>query len=117
MLHEGRGYTYNMTYQFVFCVSDNVNILRHKENLEEIFNQIAGENDFVITKLQIQTDYVHITIDAKPQLYIPDAVKKLKGISARKLKNNLWVERTYFVCTGKLTEDEILQYVTKHKRA
>lgn len=66
-------------------------------------------------------------VDCKPQHYIPDMVKVLKGISARlilkefpEIKSKLWGGHlwnpSYFVATvSENTEDQVRDYIRSQK--
>lgn len=91
-LEKGRGYAYDLAYHIAWCVKDRQPVFDHEEwkvALSDILYSIAGEKGFTIEMMDIKEDYIHILIRCKPQHYIPDVIKALKGISARKLQNQI----------------------------
>jgi len=97
--------------------------------LKEFLLNIAKENGFSIAEYNSEEDHVHLLIDCKPQHYIPDMIKALKGVSARLLmkeygvilKSKLWGDHlwnpSYFVATvSENTEEQIRNYIKSQKR-
>ena len=103
-IKTGRGYVYSIQYHIVWCVKYRHKILTPKieKSLIKILNKIAEDNEFSITEINADLDHIHLLIDCKPQHYIPNIIKALKGVSARllmleykdELKKKLW-EDTY----------------------
>lgn len=77
--------------------------------------------------METDLDHIHLLIECKPQHYIPNVIKALKGVSARKLFtihpeliNNLWGGHlwnpSYFVATiSENTEEQIRKYIQSQK--
>ncbi|WP_413658762.1 IS200/IS605 family transposase [Megasphaera elsdenii] len=55
------------------------------EDLVQILEKVANDNDFEILELNTDKDHVYILIDCSPQHFIPDIMKAIKGVSARLL--------------------------------
>jgi len=78
------------------------------EFLKEVLTETAILYGFRVESLEVVSDHVHVLVSATPQHTIPNMVKMLKGISARKLflkflkkkamGGHLW-NPTYFVST------------------
>jgi putative transposase len=127
---HGRGYVYSIQYHIVWCVKDRHQVLvNHIENgLKEILYNIADENDFTISELEVNKDHVHLLVDCTPQQSIPNMIKSLKGTSARmmfkrfpELKNKLWGGNlwnpSYFVATvSENTEEQVREYIRNQKK-
>jgi putative transposase len=78
--------------------------------------------------METDQDHIHLLIECKPQHYIPDIMKALKGVSARLLMkeykvilkqklggDHLW-NPSYFIATvSENTEDQIRQYIQSQK--
>lgn len=128
-VYHGRGYVYSIQYHIVWCVK-----YRHKViignieiTLKELLNNIADEYEFNIITMETDKDHIHLLIKCTPQHYIPDIIKWLKGISARKLflkhprlKKKLWGGHlwnpSYFVATvNEQTEEQIKNYINNQK--
>lgn len=129
-VYRGRGYVYSIQYHIVWCVKYRHEVLfdEVEESVKEILQEIAQEHDFTIKKMESDKDHVHLLIECKPQHYIPDIVKTLKGVSARRmfkkypeLKSKLWGGHlwhpSYFVATvSEQTEEQIKDYICGQKK-
>lgn len=122
---HGRGYVYAIEYHIVWCVK-----YRHKvlvgdipDYLKRLLVETAIKYGFRIETLEIVSDHVHALVSATPQHTIPNMVKVLKGVSARKLflefpelKIKLWGGHlwnpSYFVATvSENTEAQVRKYI------
>ena len=127
---KGRGYVYSIQYHVVWCVKYRHKILSGniEESLRKILSIVAEGNDFHITEFNCNEDHVHLLLDCKPQHYIPDIIKGLKGVSGRllmkeygeQLKAKLWDEhiwnQSYFIATvSENTEAQIRTYIQSQK--
>lgn len=95
----GRGYVYSLQYHIVWCTKYRKQVLKGEieKYCKEILHDVAEEYGFQITAMEMMPDHVHLLLDCKPQFYIPDMVKIMKGNTARKLflrypglKKQLW---------------------------
>ena len=125
----GRGYVYSLQYHIVWCVKYRHKILIGKIDirLKEMLNQIAKDNDFSIVSMKSDQDHIHLLISCKPQHYIPNILKALKGNTARflfkefpELKKKLWGGNlwnpSYFISTvGDTNEEQIKVYIESQK--
>jgi putative transposase len=86
-LTYGRGYAYSLQYHIVFCTKYRKQVLTDsvKADLEQLLYGLADEYNFTIDELSVQPDHVHMLLDCKPQFYISDMVKIIKGNTARRL--------------------------------
>ena len=129
-IKTGRGYVYSIQYHIVWCVIYRHKILTSKieKSLIKILNKIADDNEFSITEINTDLDHIHLLIDCKPQHYIPNIIKALKGVSARllmleykdELKKKLWGGHlwnpSYFISTvSENTEEQIRNYIKSQK--
>lgn len=128
-VYNGRGCIYCIQYHIVWCTKYRHKVLTN--NIEKSFKQllynIAEGNKFTIVEMENESDHIHLLIECSPQHFIPDMIKKLKGITARKLfmlhpelKNRLWGEYlwnpSYFVATvSENTEEQIKNYIKGQK--
>ena len=129
-VYYGRGYIYAIQYHLVWCVKYRRSILYGEvdTDLKTILLQISQDNDFLITEMESDRDHIHLLIECKPQHYIPNIVKALKGVSARALfkkhptlKTQLWGGHlwnpSYFVATvSENTEEQIKIYIQHQKK-
>lgn len=129
-VHHGRGYVYSIQYHIVWCVKYRHKLLYGQidEDLQALLRKIAEDKEFTILEMESDKDHIHLLIDCKPQHYIPDVVKALKGVSARllfkqhpELKKRLWGGHlwnpSYFVATvSENTEEQIRRYIQNQKQ-
>ncbi len=129
-IKKGRGYVYALRYHIVFCVKYRhpVIIGDIEVRLKEIFQEIATANGFEIVTMEVMPDHVHLLVDCKPQHYIPNIIKALKGNSARflfkeypSLKRKLWGGHlwnpSYFITSvSDITENVIKDYIESQKK-
>ena len=129
-IKSGRGYVYSIQYHIVWCVKYRNKIITPKieKSLIEILQKIASDNEFSIVEVNTDLDHIHLLIDCKPQHYIPNIIKALKGVSARllmleynvELKKKLWGGHlwnpSYFISTvSENTEEQIRNYIKSQK--
>ncbi|MBD2532419.1 IS200/IS605 family transposase [Nostoc flagelliforme FACHB-838] len=122
---HGTGYVYAIEYRIVWCVKYRHKVLKDEiaEFLKEVLTETAILYKFKIESLEVVEDHVHVLVSATPQHTIPNIVKMLKGISARKLflkfpqlKKKLWEGHfwnpNYFVSTvSENTEAQVKKYI------
>ena len=129
-IKTGRGYVYSIQYHIVWCIKYRHKIITPKieKSLIEILRKIANDNEFSIIEINTDLDHIHLLIDCKPQHYIPNIIKALKGVSARllmleygdELKMKLWGGHlwnpSYFIATvSENTEEQIRNYIKSQK--
>lgn len=127
---KGRGYVYAIEYHIVWCVKYRRKVLTGevKAYLYELLYKIAEENGVHIVELNGETDHIHMLVTCSPQVYIPNLMKALKGVSARllmkqfgdELKSKLWAGHlwnpSYFIATvSENTEQQIQEYIQSQK--
>jgi len=132
IISKGRGYVYSLQYHVVWCVKYRHKVLdgNIESDLRYILQRIADDNGFQIAGLNMGLDHVHLLIDCKPQHYIPNMVKALKGVSGRylmqkygdELRNKLWGGHiwspSYFIATvSENTESQVREYIQNQERA
>ena len=130
-ISKGRGYVYSIQYHVVWCVKYRHEILtnRIEESLRSILRRTAEDNGFQIVEFNGDRDHVHLLLNCKPQHYIPDMIKALKGVSGRllmkeygeELKSKLWGGHiwnpSYFIATvSENTEAQVRAYIQSQKQ-
>ena len=108
----GRGYVYSLQYHIVWTTRDCKPVFRGNIR-DDVIAYLKDTMDDLQMKplvLDVAPDYIHILADCKPQLCLSDAVKVLKGNTARWLfmnhpeikgelgQGHLW-NPSYFVST------------------
>ena len=119
-LKSTRHARYLCNYHFVFIPKYRSILDRYRDDLEEIFYQIAEKWGFEILALEIMPDHVHLFISAPPKYAPAQIIKIFKGASSRELgkrypeckeSSELWT-RSYFVATaGNVSADVIMEYI------
>ncbi len=129
-ISKGRGYVYDLEYHIVFCTKYREKIIKNdiKDNLVRLILSLSEEMGFKVLEINTDLDHVHLLISCKPQHYIPDIIKRLKGTTALwlfklypELKKELWKGHlwnpSYFISTvSENLEDNIARYIKNQGR-
>ena len=95
------------------------------ESLSALLSEVCEENNWKILNLEIQPDHIHLFVSIPPSKSVSEAVKRLKGTTARKLflkhpelKKQLWDGHlwspTYYVGTaGNVSAETIRRYIER----
>ena len=98
-LSYGRGYVYSLQYHLVWCTKYRKKVLKDGIDVEckEMLESLAQEYKFQILAMEVMSDHIHLLVDCRPQFYISDMIKIMKGNLARQmfllhpeLKKELW---------------------------
>ena len=98
-LSYGRGYVYSLQYHLVWCTKYRKKVLTDGLDTEckEMLQKLAEEYRFQILAMEVMPDHIHLLVDCKPQFFISDMIKIMKGNLARQmflvhpeLKQQLW---------------------------
>ena len=98
-LSYGRGYVYSLQYHLVWCTKYRKKVLKDGIDAEckEMLCDLAEEYKFQILAMEVMPDHIHLLVDCRPQFYISDMIKIMKGNLARQmfllhpeLKKELW---------------------------
>lgn len=130
-IKKGRGYVYSLRYHIVFCVKYRHPVLvgKIKTRIKEMLQEIAKTNGFEIVTMEVMPDHVHLLVDCKPQHYIPNIIKALKGNTARflfkeyptlkcKLEGgHLWNPSYFVITVSEITEEAIRNHIESQKRS
>ena len=127
-----RNCVYQTAYHMVWCPQHRKSVLRGgvAQSLRELLESICAERKYEILSLEIQPDHLHLFVSFPPSVSIADAVRVLKGASARmllmrhpELKNEHWAGHlwslSYYVGTaGSVSAETIKSYIerTEHIR-
>ena len=98
----------------------------YKATFLEYQDRISSAKSIDILEVNTDLDHIHLLISCKPQHYIPNIIKAMKGVSARLLmkkygnelrdklyKGHLW-NPSYFIATvSENTENQIKEYIQK----
>ena len=128
-LSYGRGYVYSLQYHLVWCTKYRKKVLKDGIDVEckEMLQGLAQEYKFQILAMEVMPDHVHLLIDCRPQFYISDMIKIMKGnltrqmfLSHPELKKELWGGHLWnpsycAVTVSDRSPEQILAYIEGQK--
>ena len=128
-LTYGRGYVYSLQYHLVWCTKYRKNVLvgNIAEEIEAGLKTTAEELGITIDAMEVMPDHIHMLIQAKPQIRLSDAIKILKGNSARwlfmahpEVKKQLWGGHLWnpsycIVNVSDRSHDQLKHYIESQK--
>ena len=126
---HGRGYIYSLQYHIVWVTKyrKSVFVGDIEAEVKTYLLEILKSLDMLPIAMEIMPDHIHLLVDCKPQLRLSDAIKILKGTTARwlflehpELKQQLWGghlwNASYFVATvSERTLEQVQQYIDEQK--
>lgn len=119
---------YSCQYHVIFCpkyrrkvLVDGIDI-----RLKEILKEVALTYGFEILEMEVMSDHVHLLIDCNPKFGIAECVKKLKGISSHKLRQEfpalksriptLWTRSAFISTVGNVSLETVKKYIENQKK-
>jgi len=112
-----------LAYHVVLVTKYRRQVLKFKDEVKLILNEIAIENGMKLYAIEVQPDHVHIFVSIKPSMPISLALKFLKGKSSRILfkvhpeikqqlwGGHLWSRGTFIRSVGSVTAESIERYI------
>ena len=94
---------------------------------KEMLQNLAEEYKFQILAMEVMPDHIHLLVDCKPQFYISDMIKIMKGNLARQmflahpeLKKELWGGHLWnpsycAITVSDRSRDQVLAYIEGQK--
>ncbi len=124
-LRHTTGCVYQTAYHIVWRPVYRRDVLQEpvKSTLEDLLRTIASKHAMDILAFDVQPDHIHLLVSFPPALSIADAVKLLKGISARQLRlifpelkrrtrsDRLWAPSYYVGTAGHVSAETIKRYI------
>lgn len=125
----GRGYVYSLQYHIVWTTKYRKRVLigNIEMDIKEYLKTTLNSLDMTPIAMEIMPDHIHLLVDCKPQTKLSDAIKILKGNTARwlfiahpELKAQLWGGHlwnpSYFVATvSERTLAQVKKYIDNQK--
>ena len=122
---HGRGYVYSLQYHIVWVTKYRKPIFIGdiKIDMKNYLLYTLKSLDMNVIAIEIMSDHIHLLVNCKPQLRLSDAIKILKGNTARwlflkypEIKKQLWGGHlwnpSYFVATvSDRTLEQIEHYI------
>ena len=128
-LSYGRGYVYSLQYHLVWCTKYRKQVLKNGLDAEckKMLYELAEEYRFQILAMEVMPDHIHLFLDCKPQFFISDMIKIMKGNLARQLflshpelKRELWGGHLWnpsycAVTVSDRSRDQVMAYIEGQK--
>jgi len=118
---------YELWYHIAFSTKYRKHIftdLKTKEEVENLFREIALQYDMKIDKIQVMSDHVHMSISAPPRIAPSRCVQIIKSVSTKLLfkqykflkkyywGGEIWVQGYFVRSVGPgLTKEQINKYI------
>lgn len=126
---HGRGYVYSLQYHIIWVTKYRKPILTGsiEADVRQYLLETMQSLEMRPLAMEVMPDHIHLLVDCKPQLRLSDAVKILKGNTARwlflkhpELKKQLWGGHlwnpSYFAATvSERTLEQVTQYINSQK--
>ena len=126
---HGRGYVYSLQYHIVWVTKYRKEIFvdEIRNDVMKYLHQTLQSLEIKVIAMEVIPDHIHLLVDCKPQLRLSDAIKILKGNTARwlfmnhpEVKQKLWGGHlwnpSYFVVTvSDRSIDQIAEYISSQK--
>ena len=125
--HANNHLVYSCQYHVIFCPKFRRKVLKNgiDVKLKEIFQEIADQYNFKILEMEVMPDHVHLLIDCSPVIGIHECVKRLKGKSAKRLRDAfpelttklpcMWTRSAFISTVGAVSLDVVRQYIENQK--
>jgi putative transposase len=86
-----KGAVYNLNYHLVWCPKYRRNVLTGPVagRLRQLLDEIAAQNSFEVLACEVMPDHTHLFVSAPPKYSPADLTKLFKGITARRLRQEL----------------------------
>ena len=122
-----RNCVYKTAYHVVWCPKYRRSVLTCTvaESLSALLSEVCEENNWKILNLEIQPDHIHLFVSIPPSKSVSEAVKRLKGTTARKLflkhpelkkqlwDGHLWSPSYYVGTAGNVSAETIRRYIER----
>lgn len=127
---HGRGYVYSLQYHIVWVTKyrKEVFVGNIKEDVMYYLKQTLETLEMKVIAMEVMPDHIHLLVDCKPQLRLSDAIKVLKGNTAKwlflqhpEIKQKLWGGHlwnpSYFVVTvSDRSIEQVSDYINSQQK-
>ncbi len=120
--------TFQCNYHVVFCPKYRRKLLQNpaiEKRFKELAYEIAEQYEFEIVELEVMPDHVHALISCNPRFWIMNCLRKLKWITARKLREefdelvrrapSLWTHSSFIASVGEVELSTVQTYIQNQK--
>lgn len=82
---HGRGYVYSLQYHIIWVTKYRKPVFTGtiEADVRQYLSEILGTLDMKVLAMEVMPDHTHLLVDCRTQLRLSDAVKILKGNTAR----------------------------------
>lgn len=122
-----RNCVYQTAYHVIWCPKYRRDILAGPVAgaMDAMLEAICGERGWPVISKEIQPDHVHLFVTIPPAIAVADAVKVLKGVTARHLfqrfpvlrrtlrGGHLWSPSYYVGTAGNVSAETIQRYIER----
>lgn len=122
-----RNCVYQTAYHVIWCPKYRRDILAGPvaDAMDAMLDAICGERGWPVISKEIQPDHVHLFVTIPPAIAVADAVKVLKGVTARRLfqcfpalrrklrGGHLWSPSYYVGTAGNVSAETIRRYIER----
>ncbi len=122
-----RNCLYQTAYHVVWCPKYRRDVLvgTVAEEMGATLDEICAERGWSVISKEIQPDHVHLFLSIPPAIAVADAVKVLKGVTARRLfqqfpelkrqlrGGHLWSPSYYVGTAGNVSAKTIRRYIER----
>jgi putative transposase len=126
-IKENRNCVYQTAYHVVWCPRYRKSVLSGPiaGELNSLIDALCAENGWAIVAKEIQPDHIHLCLSFPPAISIAQAMKVLKGTTARKLfikfpwlrkkvyGGGLWSPSYYAGTAGNVSAETIRRYIER----
>jgi putative transposase len=122
-----KGAVYNLNYHLVWCPKYRRSVLTGPVagRLRQLLDEIAVQYGFEVLACEVMPDHAHLFVSAPPQYSPADLAKLFKGITSRRLRQELgeqiryrlwkpgtlWSPSYYAGTAGNVSVDVIKRYI------
>lgn len=122
-----RNTVYSCRYHVVFSPKFRRKVFSFEmqQALKGYFADVASKCEFKIIDQEVMEDHVHLLLSVNPDFGIKNAVSRLKGYSARKLKQDfptlksrlpcIWTNSKFISTVGSVSLDVVKKYIENQK--
>jgi len=126
-----RNCVYQTAYHVVWCPKYRKDVLTAAvaQSLTQLIDAICEERKWRVLSKEIQPDHIHLFLSIPPAVAVADAVKILKGTTARRMfmqfpelrerlfGGSLWSPSYYVGTAGNVSAETIRHYIERTEHA
>ena len=129
-LVTNRNCVYQTAYHVIWCPKYRRDVLTEAiaAEVNTLLESVCGERRWSVIAKEIQPDHIHLFLSVPPSIAVADAIKVLKGVSARHLfqrspilrrrlwDGHLWSPSYYVGTAGVVSAQTIQRYIEPCER-